>query len=64
MPNVVATCCVLHNICEKQGDSFDNAWMEGVSNDTVNAGVNTMCTGIAQGNANNIRNAFKAYFSQ
>ena len=58
VPNVVVTCCLLHNICEKQGDSFDNPWMEGASNDNVNTCVNTTCTGIVQ------RNAFKAYFSQ
>lgn len=26
MPNVVATCCILHNICEIQKDSFLPEW--------------------------------------
>ena len=28
VPIVVAACCVLHNICEKNGDRFDEEWLE------------------------------------
>ena len=28
VPTVVAACCVLHNICEMNGDSFDEGWLE------------------------------------
>ena len=29
-PELVAACCVLHNICETQGDAFDEEWLDGV----------------------------------
>ena len=28
VPNLVAACCVLHNICEIHGEAFDNDWLE------------------------------------
>ena len=27
VPNVVAACCVLHNVCEIHGDGFNDEWM-------------------------------------
>ena len=35
--NVIAACCVLHNICETHGDHFDDDWMEGVNADSAGA---------------------------
>ena len=34
-PVVVSACCVLHNICEKHGEMFDQEWMEGSINRTL-----------------------------
>ena len=32
VPGLVgAACCVLHNMCEIHGDSFDQKWMEGIT---------------------------------
>ena len=31
---LVAACCVLHNICEIHGECFDDSWMEGVHDET------------------------------
>ena len=28
VPELVSACCVLHNICEVHGESFDEGWME------------------------------------
>ena len=28
VPNVVATCCILHNICESRGETFIEGWSE------------------------------------
>ena len=28
VPHVIAACCVLHNICEVHGDSFNEEWLE------------------------------------
>lgn len=30
VPELIAACCTLHNICEIHGDSFDEHWLEGV----------------------------------
>ena len=30
VPKLVATCCVLHNVCEVRGDTFNEEWLEGV----------------------------------
>ena len=30
VPNVVAACCVLHNICEIRGDEFNGEWLQEV----------------------------------
>ena len=30
IPNVIAACCILHNICEVHQDSFDDDWIQGV----------------------------------
>ena len=27
VPNIVAACCVLHNMCEIHGNSFNDEWM-------------------------------------
>ena len=26
VPDIVASCCVLHNICQIHGDNFDESW--------------------------------------
>ena len=28
VPNIVTACCVLHNICEIHGETFDDDWLE------------------------------------
>ena len=33
VPNIVAACCVLHNICEIHGDTFNEEWMQAVDED-------------------------------
>ena len=30
--NVITACCILHNICEIHGDTFDTAWLEELEN--------------------------------
>ena len=31
---IVAACCVLHNLCEVHGESFDEQLMEGIDSST------------------------------
>ena len=40
IPEIVASC-VLHNICEIHGDSFNNDWLEGVEMKNNNSTANT-----------------------
>ena len=28
MPTLVTACCILHNLCETHGNSFDDNWLE------------------------------------
>ena len=30
IPELIAACCTLHNICEAHGHSFDEDWLEGM----------------------------------
>ena len=32
VPELVAACCVLHNMCEVHGDLFNDSWLEGTDN--------------------------------
>ena len=37
LPKLVATCCVLHNVCEIHGETFDEEWMSDIADhDSVN----------------------------
>ena len=42
---VVAACCVLHNICEIHGDTFDEEWLNGTDNQSV--GTNSSTSALA-----------------
>ena len=44
VPNIVAVCCVLHNICEIHGDTFNKEWMQAADEDHApNEQVTPMC---------------------
>ena len=60
--DVVATCVVLHNICERNGDRCDPEWIhqESQIDDTVNPPV----VGTSTASGANIRNAIKQYVFQ
>lgn len=61
--DLVSACCVLHNICEVHGDSFNQEWIEGVE---VHRSTPTSVasTSHAGGAAVNIRKALMSYFNQ
>ena len=61
VPEHVATCCVLHNMCEVHGDSFDDEWLDGVEREDLSASASSTQP---TENAVDIRNAFLSYFSQ
>ena len=59
VPELVAACCVLHNICEVHGESFDEEWLEGVdSSATVTRPPVSSMSGLS------ITEALMAYFHE
>ena len=63
VPELVAACCVLHNICEIHGDTFNEDWMEGIeAQENVCASAGATYTQ-SEDSAVNIRQAFMSYFS-
>ena len=62
VPELVAACCVLHNICETQGDTFDDQWMEGTRRQERECDTNST-TVQSEENAVTIRKAFMSHFS-
>ena len=64
VPMVVTTCCILHNMCEKQGDAFDSDWLSDI--DISNKGTNELQQAIQDNDSkntfSNIRNALIKYF--
>ena len=46
LPKLVAACCVLHNVCEIHGETFDEEWMSDIADhDSVNT-VSTASTSL------------------
>ena len=62
VPSLIATCCVLHNICEMHGDTFDESLLEGVETDD---GTPAADSGPPHPvSAANVRQALMAFFQQ
>ena len=64
VPELVAACCTLHNICESSGDCFREEWMEDLSDQpscssTCNTGVS-----LDSSNGKVIRDTLMSYFSE
>lgn len=63
VPKLVAACCVLHNVCEIHGETFDEDWMSDITdNNSVNT-VSTTSTSL-ESSGRDVRQALMAYFSQ
>uniref|UniRef100_A0A1X7U8G8 DDE Tnp4 domain-containing protein n=1 Tax=Amphimedon queenslandica TaxID=400682 RepID=A0A1X7U8G8_AMPQE len=60
VPELVASCCVLDNVCEIHGDSFDDDLLHGVPGNSNHIGN----THTISSDGENIRNALMAYFEQ
>ena len=58
---LVAAYCVLHNVCETRGDSFDKDWMQDVADHHSVSGGSTssVCN-----SGKDIREALMTYFSE
>ena len=62
MPTLVTACCILHNLCEIHGDSFDDNWLEADPLADVSSATST--TTVPPGSAAvAIRQALCGYFN-
>ena len=52
VPNVVAACCVLHNICEIHGDTFNEEWLQDVNVDGSDPSPHTAAGSSSLGSGN------------
>ena len=64
IPNVIAACCVLHNICEIHGDAFNEEWLQDVNEDGSDSSMHNDANGGSHGSDNDVRNTLMEYFSQ
>ena len=62
-PELVAACCVLHNVCEFHGDAFDDEWLNGVECEDFRTCSTSTSSVQSSDSAVDIRNAFTSYFS-
>ena len=62
VPELVAACCTLHNICESSGDCFRKEWMEDLS-DQPSCSSNTGVS-LDSSNGKVIRDTLMSYFSE
>ena len=63
VPQLVAACCVLHNICEVHRDGFNEQWMEGVEERIRDDCSTAVTTAQQEDNAVETRDALKSYFA-
>jgi len=66
VPDVVATCCTLHNILETRKDPFLNSWEEYVreTENTFRQPKNLSCRIYNDFNANQIRNVLRDHVAE
>ena len=62
MPTLITACCILHNMCETRGDSFEEEWTIDIlqDNGTINSGASS---NPGQSSGSSIRNALCDYFA-
>ena len=63
VPELIAACCVLHNICEIHGDTFDDQWMEGVQEQGGVCASGGSASTLSEESAKTIRKTFMSYFA-
>ena len=62
VPHVIAACCVLHNLCEVHGDSFNEEWLE--ESDVLDQPENDVNSQVHSGAGSDLRTVLMNYFNQ
>ena len=60
-PELVAACCVLHNVCEVRGDVFDDEWLNGVECEDFCTSSTSTSSVQSSDSAGDIRNTFMSF---
>ena len=60
VPKLVAACCVLHNMCEIHGETFDEDWMP----DDDSASTTGTASASLDNSGQDVRQALMTYFNQ
>ena len=62
VPELVAACCILHNICQLHGEEFDSQWLEG--NDDYDSPTDpSPSAACSSGTGVQVRTALTEYFN-
>lgn len=63
LPELIAACCVLHNLCEIHGERFNEDWLQDLDTSNINQGctVDSDSNG-SHKNGEDIRKALMTYF--
>ena len=62
VPHVIAACCVLHNLCEIHGDSFNEEWLQEV--DLMDQPESDATSQLPSRTGNDLRAILMNYFDQ
>ena len=67
IPTIICACCILHNICEIHGESFDEEWLQLLDNDDDLTAFNLQLPPCAApshiGTPNQVHDTFVQYFA-
>lgn len=62
IPTVISACCILHNICEVHGESFNNGWLQNDSEMEYQQPASSPPASVTNSSTpNNIRNTLMQY---
>ena len=64
LPKLVAACCVLHNLCEIHGESFDVDWMPDDTNHASLVVHSTYYSAPFDNSGRDVREALTTLFSE
>lgn len=62
VPNVIAACCVLHNICEVHQDSFNDAWLQEIETQVDQPAASSSVQSSSHAGGDQVRDILIKYF--
>ena len=60
IPVVISACCILHNVCEMHGETFDDTWLQSNSESQSTPTSSTNTSSVSR--PHDVRNALAEYF--